>query len=122
MFKSALKNLPGRAVRAMGFSGRGLKEAFLREESFRLEVLGLGILAAVLAVCPWPLWKKAALAASYLLIPLAELLNSALEDLCDLISPDRHPLAGQAKDKGSAAVLLAIVVNVLVLSALCLAD
>jgi len=121
MLKSTLKNMPGRLVRAMGFSGRGLKRAFLQEESFRLEVLGLGVLVAILAACPCPLWKKAALMAAYLLIPLAELFNSALEDLCDLVSPDYHPLVGQAKDKGSAAVLLAIGVNALVLLALYLA-
>ena len=51
-------------------------------------------------------------------IPLAELFNSALEDICDLVSPDYHPLVTQAKDKGSAAVLLAIVANVLILLAL----
>ena len=122
MFKNDLRNLPGRVVRALGFSGRGLAAAFLKEESFRLEVLGLGLLGLVLAVCPWPWWKKAALAAACLLIPLAELFNSALEDLCDLVSPDYHPLAGQAKDKGSAAVLLAMVVNALVLLALLGAD
>ena len=120
MFKNDLRNLPGRVVRALGFSGQGLQAAFLKEEAFRLEVLGLGLLGAGLAVWPWPLWKKAALLAAYLLIPLAELFNSALEDLCDLVSPDYHSLAGQAKDKGSAAVLLAIGVNVLILLALIL--
>jgi len=121
MFKNDLRNFPGRVVRALGFSGRGLKGAFL-EESFRLEVWGLVLLGAVLAACPWPMWKKAALASAYLLILLAELFNSALEDLCDLVSPDYHHLAGRAKDKGSAAVLLAMLVNVLVLLALWLAD
>ena len=121
MLISTLRNIPGRVVRATGFSCRGLKAAFLQEEAFRLEVLGLALLGAVLAACPWPLWKKAALTAAYLLIPLAELFNSALEDFCNLVSPDYNPLAGQVKDKGSAAVLLAIVINVLVLLALCLA-
>ena len=118
MLKSTIKNLPRRVVRASGFSARGLKGAFLQEEAFRLEVLGLILLVGVLAVVPWPLWKKAALGAAFMLIPLAELLNSALEDLCDLVSPDYHPLVGRAKDKGSAAVLLAMVVNLLVWLAL----
>jgi diacylglycerol kinase (ATP) len=122
MFKSTLKNVPRRIVRALGFSGRGLASAFFKEEAFRLEVLGLGLLGAALAAWPWPWWKKAALMAAYMLIPLAELFNSALEDICDLVSTDYHPLIAQAKDKGSAAVLLAIVVNILVLSALLLAD
>jgi len=122
MLKSTLKNTPRRLVRALCFSGRGLRSAFIKEEAFRLEVLALGLLGASLAACAWPMWKKAAMVAAYMLIPLAELLNSALEDICDLISTDHHPLIGQAKDKGSAAVLLAIVFNILVLSALWLAD
>jgi len=122
MFKSTLRNFPRRVIRAFCFSGRGLKSAFSREEAFRLEVFGLGLLGLVLAAAAWPWWKKAALVAAYMLIPLSELINSALEDLCDLVSPDFHPLIAQAKDKGSAAVLLAIVVNVLVLLALWLAD
>jgi len=122
MLKKTLKNAPSRLVRALGFSGRGLKSAFIKEEAFRLEVLGLVLMGAALAASAWPMWKKAALVAAYMLIPLAELFNSALEGICDLISTDHHPLIGQAKDKGSAAVLLAIVVNILVLAALWLAD
>ena len=122
MFKSTLKNLPRRVVRALIFLGRGIKGAFLKEEAFRLEILGLGLLGVILVAVPWPLWKKAALAATYLLIPLAELFNSALEDICDLVSPGYHPLVAQAKDKGSAAVLVAICANVLFLLALCLSD
>jgi len=120
MLWQTLKNLPGRLVRASGFSGRGLKAAFIGEESFRLEILGLVILGIVLIAVPWPLWKKAALVAAYLLIPLAELLNSALEDLADLVSPDFHPLVEKAKNKGSAAVLLAIIANIVWLATLIL--
>jgi len=121
MLWRTLKNVPGRFRRASGFSARGLKAAFLGEESFRLEILGLALLGAVLLAVPWPLWKKAALAAAYLLIPATELLNSALEDLADLVSPDFHPLVEKAKNKGSAAVLLAIVANIICLGALILA-
>lgn len=112
-----IKNIPRRVVRAFGYSFDGLKNAFVKEESIRLEAMGLVLLAVILAFAPWPMWKKAALTATYLLIPLAELLNSALEDLCDLVSPDFHPLIKSAKDKGSAAVLLAIIINILALAA-----
>ena len=39
----------------------------------------------------------------------AELLNTAIEAIVDLASPERHPLAGKAKDCGSAAVALSAV-------------
>lgn len=118
MLLQTLKNIPKRVVRAFGYSWDGLKSAFNKEESFRLEIMGLVILILVMLAVPWPGWKKTALLAAYFLIPLAELLNSALEDLCDLVSPQRHPLIKAAKDKGSAAVLLAMIFNGLVLTAL----
>lgn len=118
MLLRTIKNIPQRVIRAFGYSWDGLKSAFVKEESFRLEMLALLLLILVLALVPWPLWKKAALTAIFLLIPLTELLNSALEDLCDLVSPEKNPLIKSAKDKGSAAVLLAIIANLLALAML----
>ncbi len=115
MFIRTIKNIPRRVVKAFSYSWDGLKSAFIKEEAFRLESLGLLILLLVLFLVAWPFWKKAALLAAFMLIPLTELLNSAVEDLCDLVCPDQHPLVKAAKDKGSAAVLLAIIVALLVL-------
>jgi len=44
---------------------------------------------------------------------VVELLNSALEAAVDRISSERHPLAGKAKDMGSAAVFLALAMSLL---------
>ena len=120
MMLQTIKNIPKRVVKAFGYSFDGLKNAFVKEESIRLETLALIVLIVVLAPLPWPGWKKAALVAVYLLIPLTELLNSAVEDLCDLVSPEFNPYVKSAKDKGSAAVLLAICVTVAALVALIL--
>ena len=49
------------------------------------------------------------LIAPVLLILIVELLNSAIEATVDRIGPERHVLAGLAKDIGSAAVLLSFV-------------
>lgn len=43
-----------------------------------------------------------------------EMINSALENLVDLVSPDYHPLAGKAKDVAAGAVLVASVTAVIV--------
>ncbi|MDR1043721.1 MAG: diacylglycerol kinase [Candidatus Adiutrix sp.] len=118
MLLKTIKNIPGRVVRAFAYSWGGFKSALIREESFRLEAMGLAILLAALLPAPWPVWKKLALTAAYLLIPLAELFNSALEDLCDLVSPDDNLYVKSAKDKGSAAVLLAIIIASLTLAIL----
>ena len=120
IFIQTIKNIPRRAVKSFAYSVDGLKSAFIKEEAFRLESLGLVLLILVLLFVPWPLWKKFSLAAVFLLIPLSELFNSAIEDLSDFVSPDYHPLIKSAKDKGSAAVLLAIFVSLLALAALIL--
>ncbi|MDR1576750.1 MAG: diacylglycerol kinase [Deltaproteobacteria bacterium] len=115
---NALKNIPRRAKRAMGFSLCGLWSAFKKEEAIKLELVGLVILALILAWVDWAGWKKWVLTATYFFIPLTELVNSALEDICDLVSPNFNEKVRDAKDKGSAAVLLAIIINFLVLGGL----
>ena len=99
-----------RLVAATGYSLAGFRACFRHEEAFRQEVL----LACVLV--PLGLWlgengaARALLVASVLLVPLVELLNSAIEATVDRFGPERHELSGRAKDIGSAAVFLAIVI------------
>lgn len=102
----------------MAYSLSGLSLAFKKEESIRLETIALILLVAILALVPWPIWKKITLIAAFMLIPLTELLNSALEDLCDLVSPQYNEKIKSAKDKASAAVLIAIIIAIFTLFAL----
>lgn len=91
---------------ALCWSRQGLWAAWQHEASFRLEVL----LAVVLV--PVGLWlgrgalEQLALVAPILLVLSAELLNSAMETVVDMVSPGYHELAGRAKDMGSAAVFV----------------
>lgn len=48
------------------------------------------------------------------LVMTAEVFNTAIETVVDLVSPDRHPLAGMAKDMAAGAVLLAAIFSVVV--------
>lgn len=108
-----------RVVKAAGYSWAGLKAAFQHEAAFRQE-LGLCLILA-----PLGLWlgdtgvERAVLLGSLLLVLIAELLNSAVEAAVDRVGDDHHPLAGRAKDIGSAAVFVAMV-NVVVVWALIL--
>lgn len=98
-----------RVARAAGASGRGLVGAFRSEAAFRQELA----LAAV--VIPLGLWlghtgvERALLVAPMLLVLLVELVNSAIEATVDRIGLERHVLAGLAKDIGSAAVLMSLI-------------
>jgi diacylglycerol kinase (ATP) len=57
--------------------------------------------------------EKIALVGPVILVLSVELLNSAIEAVVDKVSPEFHELAGRAKDMGSAAVFLLLVLVVL---------
>ena len=98
-----------RLWRATGYSMAGLRAAFRHEQAFRQEVYLL------LVVVPLGLWlgengvEKVLLIGSWLIVMLAELLNSAVEAVVDRIGSEQHELSGRAKDIASAAVMVALV-------------
>ena len=98
-----------RLVRACGASWQGLRGAFREEAAFRQELA-----AAALAI-PLGLWlgrsgvERALLVAPVLLVLIVELLNSAIEAAVDRTGLERNVLAGLAKDLGSAAVLVSLI-------------
>jgi len=103
-----------RVVKAWGYSLDGLAGAWRTEGAFRQEVLIAAVLIPVACFVPVPMLHRALLVASVLFVLLVELLNSAMEAAIDRISLDRHPLSKKAKDTGSAAVLVAIVIAMIV--------
>jgi len=87
----------------------GLAHACRNESAFRQEVLLAAVLiplAAILNVTPL---ERAMLIASVLLVMIVELLNTGVEVAIDRISYEHHELSKRAKDLGSAAVLLSLV-------------
>ena len=103
-----------RLWKATIYSLKGLKAAYIYEEAFRLElivsviVLPAGFLLGKTGV------ERALLIGSWLLVLVIELLNSAVETIVDRISMENHELAGRAKDIGSASVMAAIFVAMVV--------
>lgn len=93
---------------ATSYSWRGLKGAWRREAAFRQEVVLVVILTPLAWVVGENALERALLIGSLGLLLITELLNTAIETVTDLITPEPHPLAGLAKDLGSAAVLLAL--------------
>jgi len=103
-----------RIIKAAGYSYKGLVAAWQNEAAFRQEaVLGL---VAVLLAC----WldidsiSRVLLIGSVVLVLIVELVNSAIEAVVDRIGPEQHILAGRAKDIGSAAVLLTLLLALFV--------
>ena len=108
-FKSKRTSGLRRILGACVYSWAGLRQAWHGEQAFRQE-LCVAVPASVLALAlPLRPLEKLSLIAVLILLLLVELLNSAIEAAIDRVSLDAHPLARNAKDFGSAAVMLAVV-------------
>ncbi|TYQ13901.1 UNVERIFIED_ORG: diacylglycerol kinase (ATP) [Zoogloea ramigera] len=101
--KSGLK----RIFSAFFYSMDGLKSAWRHEHAFRQELVLFVVAAAIALALRISAFEKLVLIAVMVLILIVELINSAIEAVVDRISLERHPLSKNAKDFGSAAVLLA---------------
>jgi diacylglycerol kinase (ATP) len=103
---------PGRLAGALRYSIAGFRHAAHSEAAFRQELLACAVMVPVAVLLPVPLLERLILVLSMLLVMVVELLNTAIEAVVDRISAERHPLAGQAKDMGSAAVFLALAMSI----------
>lgn len=98
-----------RIINAAFYSIAGLQAAVLHEASFRQELVASIIMLPSLIWLPIPSQLKWMIVIAHLLVLITELLNSAVEAVVDLVSPEYHLLAKRAKDLGSAAVLLTLI-------------
>ncbi len=91
----------------------GLVHAIKTETSFKLELFfGFFIIVAIIFM-PLELSYKMILFITLFLIFIVELLNSAIENVVDLVTKEMHPLAKTAKDLGATAVLFSVVLHIL---------
>jgi diacylglycerol kinase (ATP) len=106
--KSGLK----RIFSAFGYSMAGFKSAWRSEHAFRQELFVVVIATIAALLFPIPAWQKLLLIAVFVLVLIVELINSAIEAVVDRVSLERNPLSKNAKDFGSAAVLLTLMLAV----------
>jgi diacylglycerol kinase (ATP) len=105
-----------RVWHAFGYSLSGLKSAWY-EKAFRQEAIGAFVLVP-LSFYVGKTWQETALlAGTVVLVMVVELLNTGIESAIDRISPEWHELAKRAKDTGSAAVLLSLLLCIAVWAA-----
>lgn len=98
----------GRIVDAAGYSIAGLRATFQHEAAFRQECLLTLVLLPLAFVLGQNPVEWALLIGPLFIVLIVEVINSAIEAIVDLVSPEHHPLAGRAKDMGSAAVMLTL--------------
>jgi diacylglycerol kinase (ATP) len=100
-----------RIFAAFRYSWDGLQAAFSSEAAFRQEFFLFIVFLPILYYLPVAHVFKALLLLANTLVLIVELLNSAIEAIVNLASPEYHNLAKQAKDMGSAAVLISLFVS-----------
>ncbi len=98
-----------RILRATKFSAQGLAQAWQHEAAFRQEVVLVLLLAPVAAWLGQTALERAVLIGCCLIVLIVELINSAIEAAIDRHGDEHHELSGRAKDMGSAAVFISLV-------------
>lgn len=96
-----------RVWHAFGYSLSGLKAAWY-EKAFRQEAIGAFALIPLSFYIGKTWLETAVLTGTVTLVMVVELLNTGIESAIDRIGPEWHELAKRAKDMGSAAVLLSL--------------
>ena len=111
MMESEFKSKNGlqRISKAAGYSWAGLKAAYQYEASIRQETWLMLIFLPLAFYVGHTNIERILLVGATLLVYIVELLNSAIETAVDHTSLEAHPLAGRAKDIGSAAVFIALI-------------
>ena len=98
-----------RVVMAAGHSMAGLRFALQEESAFRQELLLGALMAPWAFIIDFDRVERILLLSSIILVLVTELLNSGIEATVDRISFQHHSLSKRAKDYGSAAVFLSLV-------------
>ena len=101
-------------IRSFGYAGRGIKTVFTSEANMKIHL----VIAAGVIICGFA-FKINATEWSLCLLCMAlviggEMMNTAIENVVDLASPEFHPLAGKAKDIAAGAVLICAIISVII--------
>jgi diacylglycerol kinase len=105
-------------IASFRFAFTGIAHAFRTQRNMQVHALITAVVIAVGVALQISMFEWAVLAVTIGLVFQAELMNTALEAIVDKASPERHPLAGVAKDCAAGAVFVAacaaVVVGVLI--------
>jgi diacylglycerol kinase len=101
-------------IQSFGYAGRGIKIVFGSEANMKIHIFTsvlviIGGFALKINITEWCLCLLCVG-----LVVGAEMMNTAVETVVDLVSPDFHPLAGKAKDIAAGAVLICAVISIIV--------
>ncbi|MBE0621779.1 MAG: diacylglycerol kinase family protein [Burkholderiales bacterium] len=96
-------------LRSFGHAFRGLKLLLQTQHNARIHAVATVLIVAAGAVLRITPAEWALIVLAIVCVWVAEALNTSIEFLVDLVSPEHHPLAGKAKDVAAGAVLVAAI-------------
>ncbi|WP_233402678.1 diacylglycerol kinase [Marinomonas transparens] len=104
----------GRILKAGRCSMQGFEAVYRHESAFRQELLLAAVMFPISLFVATDFFQLALLNGAMLVVLLVEIINSAVEAVVDRISLELHELSGRAKDLGSAAVFLSLMLYSLI--------
>jgi len=101
-------------IQSFGYAGRGIRQVFSSEANMKIHIL----IAIIVIICGF-LFKITVSEWIFCLLCIglvfsAEMINTAIENVVDLASPEHHELAGKAKDIAAGAVLICAIISVII--------
>lgn len=98
-------------LRSLSYAWEGLKHAFLTQNNFRLHSLAAILVLLLGLLCRISATEWLVVLICIAMVTTAELFNTALEKLCDLVQPGHHPVIKTVKDISAGAVLICALVS-----------
>lgn len=99
---------------AFGYAWAGIKTLFGREAHAKIHLLAAVLVIIAGFIFSLSKWEWCAVILCIGIVFMAEGFNTAIECVCDKVSPERNPLIKDAKDVAAGAVLLAVIGVVIV--------
>jgi diacylglycerol kinase len=93
-------------IRAVDFAWQGISYAIRSQRNMKIHLAFTTLVAIALLILQPPMWKVSTIIILIAAVISAELFNTAIEALVDLVKPEQHPLAKIAKDTAAGAVLV----------------
>lgn len=100
--------------KAFRYAWDGLVDFFVNQEPVLVHIMAIGVALGTAWYLEFPAWKWVFFVICIGFTLVTEALNTAVEYVVDLVSPDYHVLAGKAKDVAAAAVFLSALTAVVV--------
>lgn len=103
-----------KTIKSFGYAGRGIRFVFGTETNMKIHlvVCGLVIVCGFIFHISLIEWLFCLLCIG--LVVGMEMINTSIENIVDLVSPNHHPLAGKAKDIAAGAVLICVIISVVI--------